>query len=99
MPAACCGVYAYRSTSGVLPLEGASTASHSLAAPALIASDPLALLRAGEALRLPGGGRLEVGGTDRGTATGHGGVRTRRKGPIKSQGVHVYAFNPNLNTQ
>ncbi|GAB4819100.1 hypothetical protein N2152v2_006146 [Parachlorella kessleri] len=55
VPAACCGVYALRSTSGVLPLEGASTASHSLAAAALMASDPLALLRAGEVLRLPGG--------------------------------------------
>ncbi len=55
MPAACCGVYAFRPTAGVLPLEGASTASHSLAVPALLASDPHVLLRAGEALQLPGG--------------------------------------------
>lgn len=55
VPAACCGVYALRATAGALALEGASTASHSLAAPALLASDPLALLKAGAALRLPGG--------------------------------------------
>lgn len=56
VPAACCGAYALRTSAGVLPLEGASTASHSLAAPALLAADPAALLRAGAALRLPGGG-------------------------------------------
>ena len=58
VPAACCGAYALRTTAGVLPLEGASAASHSLAAPALLAADPQLLLKAGQALRLPGGGWL-----------------------------------------
>ena len=57
VPAACCGVYCYRPTTGVLPLEGVSVASPSLAAPALLARDPSVLLRAGEALQLPGGAR------------------------------------------
>ena len=55
VPAACCGAYALRTTAGLLPLEHASAASHSLAAPALLAADPAVLLRAGAALRLPGG--------------------------------------------
>ena len=58
VPAACCGAYALRTTAGVVPLEGAFTASHSLAAPALLAADPQLLLKAGQALRLPGGGWL-----------------------------------------
>lgn len=60
VPAACCGVYAMRPTAGVLPLEGTSTASHSLAAPALLAADPGVLLRAGQALRLPAGSAGDV---------------------------------------
>ncbi|PRW56947.1 outer envelope mitochondrial [Chlorella sorokiniana] len=56
VPAACCGAYALRTTAGVLTLEGAATAAASLAAPALLAADPQALLKAGQALRLPGGG-------------------------------------------
>ena len=55
VPAACCGGYALRTTAGALPLEGAATAAASLAAPALLARDPQALLKAGQALRLPGG--------------------------------------------
>lgn len=55
VPAACCGAYALRATAGVLPLEGAAVAAASLAAPALLAADPQTLLRAGQALRLPGG--------------------------------------------
>ncbi len=55
VPAACCGAYALRTTAGVLALEGAATAAASLAAPALLAADPQALLKAGQALRLPGG--------------------------------------------
>eukprot|EP00887_Chlorella_sp_A99_P007627 scaffold20.g7627.t1 len=58
--AACCGAYALRTTAGVLPLEGAAAASHSLAVPALLAAAPDALLRAGQALRLPTAGRGEV---------------------------------------
>jgi hypothetical protein len=57
VPAACCGAYALRTTAGVLPLEGAASACASLAAPALLAADPSVLLRAGQALRLPGGER------------------------------------------
>lgn len=57
VPAACCGAYALRTTAGVLPLEGASCAAASLAAPALLAADPQTLLKAGQALRLPAGGR------------------------------------------
>jgi amidase len=55
VPAACCGAYALRATAGALPLEGAAVASPSLAAPALLAADPSLLLKAGQALRLPGG--------------------------------------------
>lgn len=60
VPAACCGAYALRTTAGVLPLEGAATAAASLAAPALLAADPQALLKAGQALRLPGGARQQL---------------------------------------
>lgn len=55
VPAACCGIYALRTTAGVLPLEGATTGCASLAAPALLAADAGVLLKAGQALRLPGG--------------------------------------------
>jgi Asp-tRNA(Asn)/Glu-tRNA(Gln) amidotransferase A subunit family amidase len=55
VPAACCGAYALRTSVGVLPLEGAATASASLAAATLLATNPLLILRAGQALRLPGG--------------------------------------------
>lgn len=61
LPAACCGVYAYRATAGVLPVEGATCAATSLASPALLAADPALLARAGAAMRLPGGERAGSG--------------------------------------
>ncbi|KAI3438049.1 hypothetical protein D9Q98_000492 [Chlorella vulgaris] len=60
VPAACCGAYALRTSVGVLPLEGATTASASLAAATLLATNPLLILRAGQALRLPGGGAAKA---------------------------------------
>lgn len=67
LPAACCGLYAYRATAGVLPVEGATCAATSLASPALLAADPALLARAGAAMRLPGGARGWGEGERRGT--------------------------------
>ena len=61
IPAACCGVYAYRPTSGVLPLEGAALASTTLGTTCLLSSDPDLLVRAGRALTVPGGGNDTAG--------------------------------------
>lgn len=54
IPAACTGIYAYRPTAGVLPLEGAAAASATLGTTCLLGHDPKALVRAGRALGLPG---------------------------------------------
>jgi Asp-tRNA(Asn)/Glu-tRNA(Gln) amidotransferase A subunit family amidase len=59
--AACCGVYAYRPTSGVLQLEGAAIASSTLGTTCLLAADPVLLLRAAKALKVPGGGSDTAG--------------------------------------
>jgi Asp-tRNA(Asn)/Glu-tRNA(Gln) amidotransferase A subunit family amidase len=61
IPAACCGVYAYRPTSGVLQLEGAAIASSTLGTTCLLASDPELLFRAAKALNVPGGGNDTAG--------------------------------------
>lgn len=61
IPAACCGIYAYRPTSGVLDLEGASIGSTTLGTTCLLASDPDVLARAGRALNVPGGGNDTAG--------------------------------------
>jgi Asp-tRNA(Asn)/Glu-tRNA(Gln) amidotransferase A subunit family amidase len=61
IPAACCGVYAYRPTSGVLQLEGAVIASSTLGTTCLLASDPALLIRAAQTLKVPGGGNNAAG--------------------------------------
>lgn len=61
IPAACCGVYAYRPTSGVLQLEGAAIASSTLGTTCLLASDPALIIRAAQALNVPGGGNDVAG--------------------------------------
>jgi len=61
IPAACCGVYAYRPTSGVLQLEGAVIASSTLGTTCLLASDPTLLIRAAQILHVPGGGSDAAG--------------------------------------
>ena len=61
IPAACCGVYAYRPTSGVLQLDGALLGSTTLGTTCLMAADPTSLVKAGKALGIPGGGNDTAG--------------------------------------
>lgn len=61
IPAACCGVYAYRPTAGLVPTESIKSASSTLSTPCLASSNPASLLRVATALGVPGSSSTQSG--------------------------------------
>ena len=58
--AACCGIFGFRTSHGVLPMEGVATVAASLETPAWTAASAQTLTAVGTALDLPGADHVET---------------------------------------